>query len=433
MKKQSRPKPTHALDVNRRDFLRGSSFATLMMMLGGVEITSANSEKKEAAAGEKQPGPPVQMGVIGLGAWGREIVSTLSRLPNAPVVAVCDNYAASLRRGGEAAPNAARHADYRQLLEQKEVQAVIVATPTHLHKEIVLAALQAGKHVYCEAPLAHTMEDARAIATAARQTSGVIFQSGQLYRSNPQHHHVFAFFRSNAIGRTSLARAQYHSKQSWRKASPNPEREQALNWRLDPAISPGLMGEVGVQHLDVANWYLNALPVAVTGFGGVLHWDDGRTVPDTVQAIVEYPNGMNLVYDATLTNSFDGSYEMYYGHDAAIMIRESKAWMFKEVDSPLLGWEVYARKEEFFGETGIALVANATKLLAQGKKPAEGASDSDTPIFYAMEDFVSNINEKKAPHAGYKEGFQAAVTGLVANQAVVKKQRIEYRKEWFQI
>ena len=67
-------------------------------------------------------------------------------------------------------------------------------------------------------------------------------------------------------------------------------------------------------------------------------------MPDTVQAVFEFPGGVRMIYDATLANSFDGEYEMLYGSDAALMMRESKAWMFKEVDSPLLGWEVYADK-----------------------------------------------------------------------------------------
>jgi hypothetical protein len=109
--------------------------------------------------------------------------------------------------------------------------------------------------------------------------------------------------------------------------------------------------------------------------------------------------------------------------------------MFKEADSPLLGWEVYARKDEFFGsnEAGIALVANATKLLAQGKKPAEGAADSDSPVFYAIEEFINNINDNKQPTCSYKEGFAATVTAIKANEAVVKNTKVTYNKDEFEV
>ena len=431
-------------DFSRRHFIKGSSFATLMALLGGVEITRGHDEKdKEGKVlpppkadpnfKEKPVGPPVNFGVIGLGAWGREIVTTLGRLPNAPIVGVCDTYATSLRRAAELAPKAEKYEEYRKLLEDKNVQGVVVATPTHQHKEIALAALQAGKHVYCEAPLSNTVEEAKAIALAGKGASGKIFQVGQLYRANPQHHHVVKFMRSGAAGKIAFARSQWHKKQSWRRASPNADREKALNWRLDKDLSTGLIGEIGVHQIDVASWYLSSLPVSVTGFGGILNWNDGREIPDTVQAVFEYPSGVRYAFDATLANSFDATADVFYGTDAAIMLREQRAWMFKEVDSPLLGWEVYARKDEILGESGIALVANATKLLAQGKKPAEGTSDSDTPLFYALEEFIANINDKKAPTCGYKEGFEAAVTAIKANQAVVTGQKITFDKAWFEI
>src|SRR5207247_3269649 len=108
--------------------------------------------------------------------------------------------------------------------------------------------------------------------------------------------------------------------------------------------------------------------------------------------VFDYPGGVRLVYDCMLGNSFDAEYEVYYGTDAAVMVRENKAWMFKEVDSPLLGWEVYARKDSFYKETGIALVANATKLVAQGEKPVEEAPYTNTPLFYALQNFLTNVN-----------------------------------------
>jgi predicted dehydrogenase len=427
-------------DFNRRDFLKGGSFAALMMLMGGVEITAQDAAKTlpvpkaDPNAKEKPPGPPVKCAVIGLGAWGREILTGLNRLPNAPIAAVCDTYASSLRRAEELAPKAEKFEDYRKILEKDDIKAVIVATPTHQHREIVINALQAGKHVYCEAPMANSIEDARLIALAAKDKKQV-FQVGQLYRANPQHHHVLNFVKTGAAGNMTFARAQWHKKQSWRRASPNADREKALNWRLNKETSTGLIGEIGLHQIDVASWFFRAHPVAVTGFGSTLLWNDGRSVPDTIQAVFEYPNGVRFAYDCTLTNSYDATNDLYCGTDAAIVLRENRAWMFKEADAPLLGWEVYARKDEFFGsnETGIALVANATKLLAQGLKPAEGAANSDSPIYYAMEEFVNNINDSKAPSCGYKEGYAGTVTAVKANEAVMKGGRVTYAKADFEI
>jgi hypothetical protein len=213
----SQPDQSNA-DFNRRDFLKGSSFAALMTMMGGVELMAqAEPERKVSTLGPK---PKVKVALIGLGPWGREVLDQLGRLEQADIVAICDSYSAMLRRSASKAPGAAQVENYAEILANKDIKAVIIATGSHQHKDIVIAALQAGKHVYCEAPLAHTIEDARAIALAAKESPGQLFQSGLQGRSDPQRHFLFPFIRSGALGKTVMARAQWHKKQSWRQASP---------------------------------------------------------------------------------------------------------------------------------------------------------------------------------------------------------------------
>ena len=441
-------------ELNRRDFI--GSFATLMTMLGGVELISRT--RVQAADLETLIPFQVRCGVIGVGNWGREIIATLSRLKTAQVVAVSDTYPASLKRGINAAPNAKGLEDYRKMLDDKEVQAVIVATPTHQHRDIVLTALQAGKHVYCEAPLANTVEDAKTIALAAKASRKQVFQAGLQMRSDAQRRFLLDFIRAGASGKAIKAHAQWHKKQSWRMTSPNPDRERELNWRLSKDLSLGLAGEIGIHQIDALSWFLNARPIAVTGFGSLIHWKDGRDVPDTVQLTFEYPGGAQLTFESTLANSFDADYEVLYGSDAAIMMRGSKAWMFKEVDAPLLGWEVYARKDQFYKETGIALIANATKLANLTEKATDEAAYTTTPLYYALESFLTNANTvssavedftanfgtadkaalekylsdiKLQPAAGYQEGFEATVLAAKANEAVLKGGKVALPREAF--
>jgi len=451
-------------DLDRRSFLKGSSITTLMVMMGGVPLKAEDKPQADAApTPEKHAGPPVNCAVIGCGAQGRDILSGLAKLPNAPVVAICDTYTTPgfLRRAKEFAPKAETVEDYTKVLADKNVQAVFVATPSHQHREIAVAALKAGKHVYCEAPLANTIEDARAIAQAAKAADKLNFQPGLQLRADPQRHFLLQFVRSGALGKTIKGRAQWHKKQSWRRSAPASEREKEVNWRLRNESSPGLVGEIGIHQVDVGSWFINARPLSVTGFGGVLHWDDGRDVPDTIQAVFEYPGQVHFSYEATLANSFDGDHEILYGTDSAVMLRQENAWMFKEVDSPLLGWEVYARKDQFHKETGIALVANATKLSAVGGEQTEeipfAASSLASALeafitntgvtMTAVEDFVSNFGEgaqglkeylktldkSKTAAANYKDGYEATVAVIKANEAILKKQKIVFQKEWFEI
>jgi predicted dehydrogenase len=450
-------------DFNRRDFLKSSSFAALMTMMGGVRLMA---QPAQPAVDAPVVGAKVKVAVIGLGPWGREILDQLGRLPQADIAAICDNYPAMVRRSASKAPGAAQVEDFKAVLENPEIKAVIVATGTHEHKDIVVAALKAGKHVYCEAPLAHTVEDAREIARAARNAVGQVFQAGLQFRSDPQRRFLHPFIRSGALGKTVMARAQWHKKQSWRFASPNTEREQAINWRLKRATSPGLIGEIGIHALDQAGWYLNLTPVAVTGFSSTILWQgDGRDVPDTVEALIEFPDGVRMNYNASLATSFDSEYELLYGTDATVMMRtdntgKQAAWMFKEVDSPLLGWEVYARKDNFYKETGIALVVDGSKQRNLSEGGAEGAEGQLPSLYYALESFLGNAAEVGAfvedfiagfgtderealasqlsalmlrPAAGYQEGFAATVLALKANEAAVSGKRIEFNKEWFEL
>jgi predicted dehydrogenase len=462
---------SNALGYNRRDFLKGGSVATLMTMLGGVELFA---QTNAALAGQtKAPTIKIKVAVIGLGAWGRELISNLSRMPqaeipiDAEIAAICDTYPASLKRAGGTVPGAAQTPDYKTILDNKDIKAVFIATPTPNHKEVALAALKVGKHVYCEAPLAGSIEDAREIALAAKAAKHLAFQVGLQMRSDKQRLFLLPFIRTGQLGKMVLARAQWHKKTSWRAASPNPEREKALNWRLSKATSLGLVGEVGLHAIDQAGWYMNALPTAVTGFGSINLWKDDRDVPDTVQAVLEFPGDVRMIYDATLANSFDGEYEMLYGSDAAVMMRESKAWMFKEVDAPLQGWEVYAAKLKVFNDTGIALVAGASKAPPVDEKGQPILPDpmTTTPLFYALNNFLLNAAEltkaaddykaaygeddvdglmealgkkrqdqaRQRPAAGYLEGFHTAVTAVKGNEAVLTGKRIELKPEWYEL
>jgi len=448
--------PFFATDSNRREFMKTSSFAAAMTMLGGIPLFA--EDPKPAVAGDVAPSK-VKVAVIGCNVWGREILNTLARLEKADVVAVCDHYESALRRAKEAAPKAEGFTDYTKILENKEVQGIIVATPTHQHKEIVLAALKAGKHVYCEAPLANTIEDARIIARAARDATKSYFQAGLLLRSDPQRKFLMPFVRSGATGQNVKTRAQWHKKTSWKRAATTDEREKELNWRLRKETSIGLVGEVGIQQIDEMHWFLAKRPTQVTGFGGILLWQDGREIEDTAQAVFQYEDGTSFNYEACLATSFDSDYEILYGSDASIVLRGAKAWLFKEADAPLLGWEVYARKEVFFGETGIALVADASKSGKQGKGDQQ---EADPPIYHAMksflenteviangvEDFISTYNpndtkafteylaglqKSKLPAATWKDGYESTVVCIKANEAVMKKGVVKFENEWFEI
>lgn len=451
-------------DLNRRDFLRGGSFATLMMMMGGVPVNAAAAAGEADGTDYKGEAPSMNVGVIGCGVWGREIVKTLSVLPNAPIVAICDIYPAFLRRAGRLAKEAAKYENYKDLLQDEKVQVVVVATPSHEHTRIVFDAFRAGKHVYCEAPMATTLEDARAIAKAAQRNLKVNFQVGLQNRADLQLDKLSEFMRTGVLGRTLKVRQQWHKKQSWRLTSPNPDREKYINWRLDKDLSLGLVGEIGIHQIDLTTWYLLERPKAISGFGSLVNWRDGRTVPDNVVARFEYPAGIFLDFESTICNSFDAEMGVLFGSDCAIMMRDRRAWMFKEADAPLLGWEVYARKDAFYKESGVVLGAAGTKQETHSQKgtAADDVVDPKTALQYSLENFIVNshnhqaavedfaefydaadtealreylvdVDKTRLAASGWREGYESAVTVIKANEAIVAGKRIELPDALFEV
>jgi predicted dehydrogenase len=417
-------------NVTRRELLGLGAMGALLGL--GTYAHAAELTPAPTFEDPEVPATPVTVAIIGLGERGRELLTSLSYLAGVTVAHICDSYPAAQKRAQELAPKAAFTADYKTVLSDAKVQGVFIATPTHLHKQIVTDALAAGKHVFCEAPLAHTADEAKAIAQAALAAPKLIFQSGLQSRTNPQHSHVKHFVDGRVLG-DAVARCQssWNKKSNWRRAAATPERERELNWRLSKATSGGLISEVGIHQVDVASWFLRAYPTSVTGFGSVGTWKDGREVADTISAVFEYPNGTRLTYDATLGSSFGGTYEQFQGTAATVLLRGTRAWMFKEADAEALGWEVYASREKVGDETGIMLVADASKLLALGKEPGKNM-DTDpkrNPLYFTCEAFLNAIRTGKPNGSGAKEGYAATVVALKANEAITGGTRVTITSE----
>jgi predicted dehydrogenase len=397
---------------NRRTFLRQTAVS-----LAGIsllpDVLPAESVRLSA---------PTRIGLIGAGRQGRAMIAELQKIADAQVACVCDTSPSRLSSALERATGAEGHSDYRKILEKADVGVVIIATPTHLHKGIALDAIQAGKHVYLEAPIAHTIEDARAIAAAGAGTRAVIY-AGFQGRANPVYQRAASLLGSDTTRDPVSLYAQYHRKTSWRFPPNEPGTEQTVNWRLDPAVSTGLAGEVGAQQFNVALWQLGKLPSRIVGHGTIRLHKDGRKVPDSVQAMLLWENGVAMQWQATLANSFGGQYEVIHCVNAAIKTAWSHAWLFKETDAPTQGWEVYATRQQQFNDEGLVLVADATKLSAQSALK-KGAGLPYPPLYYALADFLTCVTQAKPATCTVGDGARATALGILVNQAVTSGEAV---------
>lgn len=395
--------------IDRRDFLVQSAGAlSALALLPSVGMAFPTFR-----------GAATSIGVIGVGDQGRSALAELAKIEQANVVAICDTDDGRLKAGLRRVRGVQGYATHQEMLEKHpEISAVIIATPTHTHRAIAEDAVRAGKHVYCEAPLAYTIEDCQAIVEAARGSEKV-FQAGLQGRSNPIYKLARTFFVTDSVRDLVSLYGQCNQKSSWRQPAPTPEQEKARNWRLDPALSHGLAGELGPHQFDVFHWYTGRYPVRVFGTGGIRFWEDGRPaeMPDTIALTMMFEDGSTLQYGATLANSFGGKHEVLFGSNAAIKLSWGHGWMFKEHDAPTQGWEVYANRQRFYDDEGITLIADATQLASQGKLK-EGVGLPNSSLYYALADFIKSVTEGTPVACSADEGLRATVVGIKADEAV---------------
>jgi len=406
-------------DLDRRDFLRrtGGGLAALALAAeaAGAEMLLPDPLPRRARAQDAK----LAIGVLGTGGRGRAALDELATVESARVVAVCDVDEGRLRGGRRRAPEAATYTEVAPFLAHEGLQAVVICTPTHLHRPAVTAALAYGLHVYCEAPLATTIGDARAIAQASADAAqeGRVCAAGFTARANPLYRRTRELYATGGLVRVLHAHVHDHRRTSWRALAPDPQLATARNWRLDPAISLGLAGERAAHGFDYLHWATGGTPERIQGLGQLLHWEDGRSTPDTVQLQAPLSGGGTWSADLTLANSWGGEQVHVHGVGGTVRAVGTNAWLFKESDAPIQGWEVYAARIEQLGAEGLVLLANATKLAAQEKLHA-GVGLEHSPHWFALDDFVGSCLAGEVPACTPTDALPATVMAIAAAQAV---------------
>jgi predicted dehydrogenase len=307
------------------------------------------------------------------------------------IAAFADVYSKRLEDARNLAPGAATYDDHRRLLDDPGIDAVIIATPQHLHCEHFVAALAAGKHVYQEKTLAFTLDDAKRMRAAFRQAPKIIVQIGHQSCSSGQSRDAVNFLATGHVGKITAIRMRWyrntpHGKAQWaRPVYPDmtpeniawtaflgdtPRRDfdphRFINWRFFEDYSGGNVYENLSQQL--AFWYkaLNLqIPQAATMTGGLYLWKDGRDVPDTMNVTLQQPEQMLVSWDSGLGNSQLGITEDVLGSDGTIS-RSSSAirYLPQKVNRPE-GTEIAGKVANF----PTAHMQNFVDCIRSGKEP----------------------------------------------------------------
>jgi predicted dehydrogenase len=272
-------------DVTRREFLKSAATvavaASSLTGLGAPAILSAQSA-----------GNPVRYGFIGTGTEGCTLLKFLATIPEGRCIASCDIYPPNLKKGVETiGSNPETYTEYRKMLERKDMDAVMIATPLNLHAQMVVDGLNAGKHVFVEKTMYFKEEEGEMIRKAMADNPNLVLQVGLQRRSSVLYQVAIEMIRKGALGKIMFVRAQWHRNSNWRRPVPEPKLERQINWRMYKEYSGGLLAELASHQIDIANWAIGAEPMSVFATGGINYWKDGRETCDNVEAIYEYPGG----------------------------------------------------------------------------------------------------------------------------------------------
>lgn len=242
---------------------------------------------------------PVDIGVIGTGQRGRRHIEFLREAGGARIVALADSHVPSLTGAQSLLPgNAAETCVYRDwvdLLDDDRIEAVIVALPNHLHTEVAIAALQRGKHVLLEKPVALSVADCRRLLAADRESRGIL-QIGLELRYATVVRHLRAAIDGGAIGEPRLA---------WCHEFRVPFREKVDGWILDPSRSGGTFVEKNCHHFDLLSWFLGVEPTRVAAFGGGdVVYRDQPGMADNAWVIVDHESGKRASLGVSMFSAF---------------------------------------------------------------------------------------------------------------------------------
>jgi len=400
--------PSFSLDaVSRRDFLGRAGAA-------GAVVAAQSARPLWAA--DAAPQDAISVALIGCGSQGQSVARSMAEVPGVRVAAVCDPDTSRREKAQKELGAAVAVTDLRRILDDKSVDAVIVATPDHWHAPASILACDAGKHVYVEKPCSHNFREARLLLDTARRR-GVVVQHGTQSRSNPLIADAVAMLREGVIGDVLVAKAwnvQRRDNIGHKQPGPTPpgvdydlwvgpaplvpfqENRFHYNWRWWHAFGCGDVGNDGTHEMDYARWGLgvDCLPTRVVGLGGKYSIDDDQEWPDTATLAFEYPGDggvgqrRQLIFEMRLWSS-------NYPHNC---------------DSGV----------EFHGTQGLLFVSKRGKLLVfddQNRKVEVPPRSQPSVTGSHQADFIAAVRSGGRPRADIEEAFRSVALVHLGNVA----------------
>ena len=439
--------------MNRREFIRSTAAVGAGLVLAPKSFSLTTAAKTE----------DLNVALLGSGAQGQVLLKSCLKIPGIRFRAVCDIWTAYNQKRASRLLRKYRHehntyVDYQEMLDkEKDLDAVIIATPDFWHAEHTIACLRAGLHVYCEKEMSNTLENARRMVQAAMDT-GKLLQIGHQRRSNPRYIHCYDKLLKDAdiLGRTTTVNGQWN-----RAARPDlgwPEKasvdqatlekygfksmHQFRNWRWYKGLGGGPIVDLGSHQIDIYNWFLEANPKSVMAGGGTDYYDKKtHEWYDNVMAIYEYETDGGTVrafYQTLCTNSNGGYYETFMGDEGTLQISEAanRIGIYREPSVP--NWDKWVTmgylnepvKRTKTRRSSAVLDVRETLAPPSYRLPVKMGKPYHQPH---LENFFETVRGKAKLNCPAEIGYETAVTVLKVNEAVEAARKLSFEPEEFKV
>jgi predicted dehydrogenase len=385
------------MESDRRKFLSGS--------IGTLAAAPLFVPRSAWGANDR-----LSYGLIGAGGRGRYLSTVFQKL-GAQCVAISEVYEPNLEQAKQQAPGAKTYIEYRELLQQGGMDAVVVATPDHQHAPNLLAALAAKKDVYLEKPMSHSLEESKTMIDAVRKSKQIV-QIGMQRRSAPMVRKAKELVDSGILGRIAMVKPMWNwnvsrplndtplpGKLDWNRFLGNARKRELQpmrfrSWRYFWDYSGGNMTDQGTHLMDVVQWFTNSgTPRSAVCYGQIAK-AEGSEVPDVFCAVFEYPKFM-ATWTLNYTNSFDNGWSIQFQGDEGTMILD---------------------------EAGVRIWKEPWRE-PQNREPVQRV-DAPVPIETHIQNFMDCVKSRQEPNAPVEVGASAVAAPHLANLAFHKNRRV---------
>ncbi len=417
-------------DVTRRDFVKSAAAATAMTAASYSRVLGANDR--------------LRIGIIGPGQRGRALMRnfyTWAADMNAEMPAVCDIWSKNRERAAELAKKwggrePRQHRTIEDILADKEVDGVIIATADFQHAKMLEQSVRAGKDVYCEKPMATVLQYAKEAVKAVRDSRQVV-QIGTQRRSDGKYRQAQQMMKEKVIGDITHVDIRWNVMSSrWRRKDVNEVEERDtdwkrflmyrphrpfdkhlyMEWRLYRDFSSGIPDQWLSHQLDVVHWFTgDPHPLSCVASGGVYYWKDGRENEDTITVVYEYRKGFQVTYQSRLTNGSDNPSELFYSPQGVLntiaMTVTGEGAEEKYRNRPLVKIEGFPEPKPKKAPAG----------LNYDEPNAPPVADA-----VHMRNWLDCMRTRQTPNATVDDGFQSSVVALMALESLKTGKKIYF-------